>query len=93
MAESLARLSSSESVIGIDPTPQVLQIATEHMRRDPALKGKLRYLNTTIDELEGFMGNHAMAGESDAGKTTLPNKTLFDVVCLSDCGRRRGSRF
>ena len=70
LAESLARLGTTESVVAIDPTPQVLEIAAQHMRRDPALQGKLRYLNTTIDGLEA-----AMAGAPPAGTT------LFDVVC------------
>ena len=52
LAESLARLRSTESVVGIDPSPEVLKVAMEHMRRDPALRDKLRYLNTTVGGLE-----------------------------------------
>ncbi|KAF1911403.1 hexaprenyldihydroxybenzoate methyltransferase mitochondrial precursor [Ampelomyces quisqualis] len=52
-AESAARLASTTSVTAIDPTPGVLDIAEAHKRRDPALikPGKLRYLNTAIEDL------------------------------------------
>jgi len=87
LAESLARLKSTESVVGIDPTPQVLEIAMEHMRQDPALKGKLRYLNTTIDGLEEVMATRIPNAEDDVGalweakeKTQRGNVGLFDVV-------------
>ncbi|KAF2468627.1 ubiquinone biosynthesis O-methyltransferase [Lindgomyces ingoldianus] len=52
-AESAARLRTTASVTAIDPTPDVLAIAEGHKRRDPALmtKGKLTYLNTSIEEL------------------------------------------
>lgn len=50
-AESAARLSSTGSVTAIDPTPEVLAIAKSHARRDPALQGKLTYLNTSIEGL------------------------------------------
>ncbi|KAF2853049.1 hexaprenyldihydroxybenzoate methyltransferase mitochondrial precursor [Plenodomus tracheiphilus IPT5] len=56
-AESAARLHDTESVVGIDPTPGVLSIASAHARRDPILttesdgKKRLAYLNTSIENL------------------------------------------
>ncbi|KAF2193466.1 ubiquinone biosynthesis O-methyltransferase [Zopfia rhizophila CBS 207.26] len=53
-AESAARLSRTESVTAIDPTPEVLKVAEGHKRRDPVLvqPGKLTYLNKGIEQLE-----------------------------------------
>lgn len=51
MAEALARLKSTESVLGVDASTEVLKVAESHRRTDPVLQGRLRYLNTTIDEL------------------------------------------
>ncbi len=50
-AESAARLSSTGLVTAIDPSSEVLAVAKSHARRDPALLGKLTYLNTSIEEL------------------------------------------
>lgn len=50
-AESAARLPGTKSVIAIDPSPEVLNIARGHARRDPALRHKLQYLNTPIEQL------------------------------------------
>lgn len=50
-AESAARLASTKSVTAIDPSPEVLSVARAHARRDPALRNKLTYLNTPIEQL------------------------------------------
>ncbi|CCU76004.1 hypothetical protein BGHDH14_bgh03516 [Blumeria hordei DH14] len=50
-AESAARLSQVSSVTAIDPSTEVLAVAKAHARRDPALKGKLHYQNTAIEDL------------------------------------------
>lgn len=50
-AESAARLGSTGSVTAIDPSEEVLAVAKNHARRDPGLKGKLEYLNTSIEGL------------------------------------------
>jgi len=50
-AESAARLASTEAVTAIDPSPEVLAVAEAHAKRDPALAGKLHYVNTAIEEL------------------------------------------
>ena len=50
-AESAARLASTASVTAIDPSPEVLNVAKAHARRDPALSTKLRYQNTSIEAL------------------------------------------
>jgi len=95
LAESLARLKSTESVIAIDPSPDVLAVAIEHARTDPMLAGRLRYLNTTVDNLEAAMA----AGRIDAtsniaavdgemtkiqGKDGGPKMGEFDVVCTME---------
>jgi polyprenyldihydroxybenzoate methyltransferase/3-demethylubiquinol 3-O-methyltransferase len=50
-AESAARLASTAHVTAIDPTPEVLAVARAHARRDPALRGKLEYRQTSIERL------------------------------------------
>lgn len=50
-AESAARLGGTGEVVAIDPSPEVLAIAKGHARRDPALKNRLTYLNTSIEGL------------------------------------------
>jgi polyprenyldihydroxybenzoate methyltransferase/3-demethylubiquinol 3-O-methyltransferase len=52
-AESAGRLPSTNSVTAIDPSPEVLKIATAHKKRDPLLTrpGKLTYLNHGIEDL------------------------------------------
>ncbi|KAI1387524.1 ubiquinone biosynthesis O-methyltransferase [Hypoxylon trugodes] len=50
-AESAARLSSTASVTAIDPSSEVLAVAKAHAKRDPALRSKLTYLNTPIEQL------------------------------------------
>ena len=62
-AESAARLHNVKEVLGIDPSPGVLEVARSHARRDPSLwgtggeeEGKLRYENCSIEQLEGYEG-------------------------------------
>ncbi|KAF7539854.1 hypothetical protein G7Z17_g12324 [Cylindrodendrum hubeiense] len=50
-AESAARLPSTRSVTAIDPTPSVLAIAKAHARKDPSLRNKLQYRQTSIEQL------------------------------------------
>ncbi|XDG06321.1 hypothetical protein ABKA04_005936 [Annulohypoxylon sp. FPYF3050] len=50
-AESAARLPTTASVTAIDPSSEVLSIAKAHAKRDPALRSKLTYLNTPIEQL------------------------------------------
>lgn len=51
--ESAARLPTTESVIGLDPSPSVLAIAKAHARRDPLLSqsSRLTYLDKPIEGL------------------------------------------
>lgn len=59
-AESAARQPTTASVLGIDPTPEVLAVAEAHKRQDPLLMedGRLTYKNIPIEQLpldgEGF---------------------------------------
>ncbi|KAI1078126.1 ubiquinone biosynthesis O-methyltransferase [Whalleya microplaca] len=50
-AESAARLPATASVTALDPSPAVLAVARAHAKRDPALRSKLRYTNTSIENL------------------------------------------
>ncbi|KKY25862.1 putative 3-demethylubiquinone-9 3-o-methyltransferase [Diplodia seriata] len=52
-AESAARQSTTTSVLGIDPTPEVLAVADAHKRQDPLLMegGRLTYKNIAIEQL------------------------------------------
>ncbi|KAF2089317.1 ubiquinone biosynthesis O-methyltransferase [Saccharata proteae CBS 121410] len=52
-AESAARLPTTKSVLGIDPTPEVFAIAESHKRQDPLLmeEGRLRYENISVEQL------------------------------------------
>lgn len=90
LAESLARLRSTESVVGIDPSPEVLRVAMEHMRRDPALRGKLRYLNTTVGELEEALAMGVTGAGGDEGAAEEQRgEGLFDVVSSLPANGRR----
>ncbi|KAK3075028.1 Hexaprenyldihydroxybenzoate methyltransferase, mitochondrial [Teratosphaeriaceae sp. CCFEE 6253] len=53
-AESAARLASTESVMAIDPTPEVIAVARKHARTDPRLMepGRLTYKQVAIEELQ-----------------------------------------
>ncbi|QPC69692.1 hypothetical protein HYE68_000444 [Fusarium pseudograminearum] len=50
-AESAARLPTTRHVTAIDPTPEVLTIARAHARKDPGLRSKLEYRQTSIENL------------------------------------------
>ncbi|KAM5346704.1 hypothetical protein ACJ41O_009709 [Fusarium nematophilum] len=50
-AESAARLPTTRRVTAIDPTPEVLAIARAHARKDPGLRSKLEYRQTSIENL------------------------------------------
>ncbi|KAL8807611.1 MAG: hypothetical protein Q9182_000595 [Xanthomendoza sp. 2 TL-2023] len=52
-AESAARLPSTASVTGIDPSTEVIAVARQHARKDPLLHeaGRLEYLNKSIEDL------------------------------------------
>lgn len=51
LAESLARLKSTRSVLGVDASTEVLKVAESHRRTDPGLLEKLKYLNANIEGL------------------------------------------
>lgn len=52
-AESAARLPQTETVIGIDPSNEVISVAKEHACQDPLLlePGRLVYQNHSIEDL------------------------------------------
>lgn len=50
LAESLARLPSTKSVIGLEPAGEVFSVAQAHRRTDPGLVKKLEYRNSTLEE-------------------------------------------
>ncbi|CAN6633448.1 ubiquinone biosynthesis O-methyltransferase, mitochondrial [Trichomonascus vanleenenianus] len=51
LAESLARLPRVSSVKGIDLTPEVIEVAKQHMKRDPVLGPKLTYHLQELDSV------------------------------------------
>ena len=67
-AESAARLRQTDSVVGIDPSNEVISIAQEHACKDPLFlePGRLEYRNISIDSMP---------------VPSTPNE-LFDVVTL-----------
>lgn len=71
LAEALARLKSTRSVVGVDASRGVLEVAEAHRRMDPGLVrgGRLRYENCVVEELGG-----RLKGEERGG---------FDVVGFS----------
>jgi polyprenyldihydroxybenzoate methyltransferase / 3-demethylubiquinol 3-O-methyltransferase len=77
-AESAARLATTESVTGLDPSPAVLDVARTHARHDPALHpevspGKLSYVNGTVEDLAGqFSGDDGIEEQ----------QKQFDVVSV-----------
>lgn len=52
-SESAARLTTTKSVTGIDPSMQVVGVAEAHARQDPIFQepGRLEYLNISIEDL------------------------------------------
>lgn len=52
LSESLARLPFIKSVIGIDLTPNCVDVAKEHASKDPLLKDKLTYKLCDLTEVE-----------------------------------------
>ncbi|KAK9448791.1 S-adenosyl-L-methionine-dependent methyltransferase [Limtongia smithiae] len=74
LAESLARHSRVNSVVGIDMSSQVLAVAEEHKRQDPqlALDGKLNYRLCSIFDLP------QLDDQSESGKYDMV--TLFEIL-------------
>ncbi|KAM7224196.1 hexaprenyldihydroxybenzoate methyltransferase [Rhypophila decipiens] len=70
-AESAARLPSTHSVTAIDAAPVIIQVARQHASKDPLLAEptKLRYINTTIENLASTL-------------QSSPEESKFDVVTL-----------
>ncbi|KAF6237872.1 hypothetical protein HO173_004073 [Letharia columbiana] len=52
-AESAARLLWTKSVVGVDPSSQVISVAKAHARQDPLLlePGRLEYQNKAVEDL------------------------------------------
>ncbi len=45
----MARLGGN--VTGIDATPEAIQIAEDHAKRDPSLQGNLKYINMPLGKM------------------------------------------
>lgn len=71
-AESAARLHGTASVVGIDPSKEVISIARQHARQDPSLmeSGKLEYRNRSIESMS----------PSEMLDDTFDVVTLFEVI-------------
>ena len=67
-AESAARLPRTDSILGVDPSNEVILVAQGHARNDPQLlqSGRLEYRNQSIESMP---------------RPHLPND-MFDVVTL-----------
>lgn len=80
-AESAARLAMTESVVGIDPTPECIRVAKAHARQDPLLlqPGKLVYKNVAIEDLAlpSFSSTSTSTAEGKDGE-----EEGFDVISL-----------
>ncbi|KAF2220648.1 S-adenosyl-L-methionine-dependent methyltransferase [Elsinoe ampelina] len=84
-AESAARLPNTLSVTAIDPTPDVIQVAKTHMRRDPDLvhSSRLRYLNTSIEDLSTHLSHSPSPSNSPASPSPEAGPhSQFDLVSL-----------
>ncbi|KAF4555187.1 Ubiquinone biosynthesis O-methyltransferase-like protein [Elsinoe fawcettii] len=90
-AESAGRLPTTASVTAIDPTPDVIQVAKTHMRRDPDLvqSGRLTYLNTSIEDLSTHLSPPTPLASapqikdskpSDLGDKQFDTVTVFEVI-------------
>jgi polyprenyldihydroxybenzoate methyltransferase / 3-demethylubiquinol 3-O-methyltransferase len=80
-AESAARLASTASVTGLDPSPAVLDVAREHARRDPMLHpelnpGRLSYVNGTIEDLAAQRADAEEGGEAQQYDVV----SVFEVI-------------
>lgn len=72
-AESAARLETTQSVTGIDPSEEIIAVAREHARQDPIFQqqdGKLVYLHTSVEDLTG------------AQRTKVGKQQEYDIVTL-----------
>ncbi|KAK7992088.1 ubiquinone biosynthesis O-methyltransferase [Apiospora saccharicola] len=76
-AESAARLPGTKSVTAIDPSPEVLNIARGHARRDPSLRYKLQYLNTPIEQL-----TKTLHSQQPQAAQQQPQQPQYDVVSV-----------
>ncbi|KAL2040983.1 hypothetical protein N7G274_006441 [Stereocaulon virgatum] len=71
-AESAARLPSTESVVALDPSSEVITVAQEHARKDPLLlqPGRLEYRNYSVEDLS----------HPQSPKDKFDVLTLFEVI-------------
>lgn len=77
-AESAARLATTSSVTGIDPSEEVIAVAREHARQDPIFQqqdGKLEYLHTSVEDLTA--AQRLAEGDKQQGYDIV---TLFEVI-------------
>ena len=78
-AESAARLATTGSVTGIDPSEGVIAVAREHARQDPIFQqqdGKLEYLHSSVEDLIAAQRRRA-EGDKQQGYDIV---TLFEVI-------------
>ena len=83
-AESAARLSSTATVLGVDPNPEVLQVAREHAKRDPFLVSSISNTAAGVPG-EGNEQPRLKYSNSTLEDVPLPNAVEsdgYDVVTL-----------
>ncbi|KAK2861176.1 hypothetical protein FQN49_004467 [Arthroderma sp. PD_2] len=98
-AESLARTiplaasgystnTNASSLLAIDPSPVMIEIALSHARKDPALHshlqtGKFQYKNTSLEDLIDSTATPTTSGATSVQTdTSAADSQKFDVVTL-----------
>lgn len=81
-AESAARLATTSKVTGVDPTPDVLQVAKAHLKSDPALarSGKLSYVQGSVESLSPEVQADVVSVFEVVEHVVTPSKFLTDCM-------------
>ena len=78
MHQPLARLGAS--VIGVDASEENIKIAQAHLIHDHAIKDKVKYVNTTVEEIA-----QTQAGKFDAVVASEVLEHVADANTLVSC--------
>lgn len=79
--------TNAASILAIDPSADLIEIARNHARRDPTLvehmrTGRFRYENTTLESLSAEVEASESKEKSDQGSSALSSDGRFDVITL-----------
>ncbi|RUS70435.1 hypothetical protein EGW08_021798 [Elysia chlorotica] len=78
LSEPLARLGAS--IIGVDASEENIKIAQAHLIHDPAIRDKVKYVNTTVEEIA-----QTQAGKFDAVVASEVLEHVADANTLVSC--------